>query len=381
MPFQIVRNDITRMKADAIVNSANPKPIYAGGTDRAIYEAAGAEKLLARRRKIGEIEPGEAAVTPAFALDAKYIIHTVGPVWQGGGRGEAECVRKCYVSSLRLARRCGCRSIAFPLLASGVNGYPKGEALQIALSAIREFLDGEDMTVYLVVFDEESFALSGKLFAGIASYIDAQYVQDSASSYCEENRPEESSPRAGRLPAQMPQVHAAPAVPMSISHAAPAERTPQVHTAPAVRVPMSQAAPAARVRARQRGKAVLAERSLDDVVAQLGETFQERLFRLIDQRNMTDVEVYKKANLDRKLFSKIRGNAAYRPKKITAVALAIALELNLDETKDLLARAEFALSPSSRFDLIITYFIEREVYDIYTINLALFAHGQVLLGE
>lgn len=380
MPFQIVRNDITRMKADAIVNSANPKPVCAGGTDRAIYEAAGFEKLLARRRKIGDIEPGEAAVTPAFALDAKYIIHTVGPVWQGGGRGEEECVRKCYKNSLYLARRRGCRSIAFPLIASGVYGYPKGEALRIALSVISEFLAGEDMMVYLVVFDQESFELSGKLFAGIESYIDAQYVQDSASLYCEGNWPEESGPRAGRRwPDPAPMAQAAPAIQVPTAQAAPAVRDSAAQAAPAVQVPMAQAPPAAR--ARQRGKAFLAERSLDDVMAQLGETFQERLFRLIDERNMTDVEVYKKANLDRKLFSKIRGNVAYRPKKITAVALAIALELNLDETKDLLARAEFALSPSSRFDLIITYFIEREVYDIYTINLALFAHGQVLLGE
>lgn len=367
MPFQIVRNDITRMKADAIVNSANPKPVYAGGTDQAIYEAAGTEKLLARRRKIGDIAPGQAAVTPAFALDAKYIIHTVGPIWQGGGSGEAECVKKCYENSLHLARRHRCRSIAFPLIASGGYGYPKGEALRIALSAISEFLTEEDMMVYLVVFDQESFELSGKLFADMESYIDAQYVQDSGSAYHRTSLPEESDPWAGQMLSD--QALVAPAA------------VPKAQALSAAPPPMAQAAPASRAHTRQRGKAVLAQRSLDDVMAQLGETFQERLFRLIDERNMTDVEVYKKANLDRKLFSKIRSNVGYRPKKITAVALAIALELNLDETKDLLSRAEFALSPSSRFDLIITYFIERGIYDIYTINLALFAHGQVLLGE
>ncbi|MBD5459526.1 MAG: hypothetical protein HDR26_01095 [Lachnospiraceae bacterium] len=380
MPFQIVRNDITKMKADAIVNTANPKPVYEGGTDQAIYEAAGAEKLLARRRKIGDIEPGEAAVTPAFALDAKYIIHTVGPVWQGGGRGEADCLRKCYEHSLHLARRHRCRSIAFPLIASGVYGYPKEEALRIALSVIREFLSKEDMMIYLVVFDQESFELSGTLFADIKTYIDENYAAEKTVFY---RRMAERTSSRMPVPRSMPRSSQTPgSVQAPRSSQTPGSvQVPRSSQASMSDRPLYCPAAAGGPQSEEKGIAKRAERSLEDVMAQLGETFQQRLFRLIDERKMTDVEVYKKANLDRKLFSKIRGNKEYRPKKITAVALAIALELNLDETKDLLARAELALSPSSKFDLIISYFIEREIYDIYTINLALFGHGQALLGE
>ena len=178
MPFKIVRNDLTKMRADAIVNTANPEPLCAGGTDNAVYEAAGREKLLAERAKIGRMKAGEAALTPAFALDAKYIIHTVGPIWQGGQCGEARQIRLCYENSLRLALEYGCESIAFPLISTGVYGFPKNEALQIALSVFRDFLSEKDMLIYLVVFDRESFALSGKLFADIDSYIDENYVDE-----------------------------------------------------------------------------------------------------------------------------------------------------------------------------------------------------------
>lgn len=426
MPFKIVRNDITKMKVDAIVNTASPEPGYGRGTDSAVYEKAGVRRLLARRKRIGRIEEGEAEITSAFSLDAKYIIHTVGPVWQGGERGEAAKLRSCYDKSLRLALKHGCRSIAVPLISTGAYGYPKQEALEIAVSAVGEFLAEAEMTVYLVVFDGESFVLSGNLFAGVEAYIDEHYVEDKlAEEYGYDGSREAFSRsvyRGTHLSSGLAGAHSlsdrpdVSAMPMA---AAPAPAAGQSSSEPEMQEPvLPEAPPRARHSAagqeiplpvseeqssvltaygamserevrrakssvlfRGKGQGKKTERSLEDVVAQLGETFQQRLLRLIDERGMTDVEVYKRANLDRKLFSKIRCNAHYRPKKMTAVALAVALRLNLDETKDLLSRAELALSPSSKFDLIIEYFIDREVYDIYTINLALFEHEEPLLGE
>lgn len=423
MPFQIIRNDITKVKADAIVNTANPEPVFSDGTDGALYRAAGEEKLPAERKKIGRIPVGGAALTPAFGLDAEYIIHTVGPVWQGGGHGEADAVRRCYRNSLRLAQEHGCESIAFPLISTGIYGFPKEEALQIALAEISDFLMREDMLVWLVVFDSESFGLSEKLFAEIDSYIDEYYVADrtaeeygavcagapadsfdegskgsrrkrsnafqnlrrQAEDSLESQREETDSLKFPMPPSGQQRGAGGKGWPVPSARQGKKEPKPPAAqyaaAAGTARISVeehSQIKPPGLFQKKKRSEAQ--ERSLEDVVAQLGETFQQRLFRLIDERSLTDVEVYKKANLDRKLFSKIRCNADYRPKKITAVALAVALELSLDETKDLLSRAEMALSPSSKFDLIITYFIEREVYDVYTINVALFQHGQPLLG-
>ncbi len=369
MPFRIIRDDITKVRADAIVNTANPKPTYAPGADSAIYDAAGARKLLKEREKIGNIEVGQAAVTKAFALKAKYIIHTVGPAWIDGDHGEREAVRSCYENSLQKAKELKCPSIAFPLIATGIYGFPKADALQIAISVFSEFLSDTDMDIILVVFDEDSFVLSGKIFSGVDAYIDENYVSEkfdeeyghpasyAAAMTCGSAnviREEESSFRRS-LAAKESTVLMAPMQAME--------------TAP-------KAAPKAAPQEKKKAK-----RSLDDVMDQVGETWQESLFRLIDEKEYSDVEVYKRANVDRKLFSKIKSNAAYQPKKITAIAFALALKLTLDETKDMLRRAGYALSPSSKFDLIIEYFIEQEVYDTYTINLALFDHKQPLLGE
>lgn len=307
MPFKIIRNDITKVNVDAIVNSANPD---------------------------GKLNVGEAAITPAFHLHAKYVIHTVGPEWQRKKHGLDKKLRLCYKNCLKLASDYKCKSIAFPLISTGTYNFPKSDALEIALSVISDFLSEEDMMIYLVVFDRESFVLSEKLFKDVESYIDDHYVEEKILKSAE----------------PLPMMASFPSASPYISADLEEEK-------------------------------VFAERSLDDIVLQLGETFQQRLFRLIDERKLTDVQVYKKANLDRKLFSKIRCNVDYRPKKITVVALAIALELNIDETKDLLTRAELALSPSNKFDLIVTFFIERKVYDIYTINIALFQYDQPLLGE
>lgn len=366
MPLQMIRNDISRISADAIVNTANPYVRVGAGTDRAVYERAGWNRLLEARAKIGILQPGEVAYTGAFGLDAKFIFHAVSPVWKGGNYEEAELVKNCYEKSLQLAKELSCESIAFPLLATGSYGFPKEEALQIALSSVREFLTKEEMLVYLVVFDEESFDLSGKIFGEIDAFIDAHYVEEQITAEYEIG--------SFALP-QMPAGAAAPSMPKKPNRFRKRNVRPSM---PEPLCSMREETPP-RESGPKAGKPEY--RHLDDVIAQLGENFRDRLLRLIDERGYSDVEVYKKANLDRKLFSKIRCNPDYKPKKKTALALAIALELNLDDTKDLLARAELALSPGSKSDLIVEYFIRQRVYDIYTINVALFAHGQSTLGD
>ncbi|MBR3515748.1 MAG: macro domain-containing protein [Lachnospiraceae bacterium] len=352
MPFQIIRNDITKVKADAIVNTANPCPVYASGTDAAIYEAAGADRLLAERKKIGDIRPGEAAVTPAFDLDAQYIIHTVGPSWIDGYHEERETLHSCYARSLQMAADLNCESIAFPLIATGVYGFPKDEALQIALAEINRFLLSHDMLVILVVFDRKAFELSGKLVGDIKEYIDENEVSEIRLAEFGIFSRYERGRRGDR-------------------RASKEEET-------ALRGCNEKSALS------QETMSVLPDvsgKSLDEVLGNTGVTFQQRLFQLIDERGLDDVTVYKKANIDRKVFSKIRCKEDYKPKKKTAVAFAIALELDMPTMLDLLSRAEIAFSPSNKFDLIITYFITNKVYDIFEINAALFKYGQSILGE
>ena len=344
MAFRIVRNDITKVKADAIVNSANPEPICAGGSDRAIYEAAGMELLLTERRRIGRLNPGQAAATPAFALHARYIIHTVGPSWEGGNAGEFDRLKECYENCLQIAEEMNCESIAFPLISTGVYGFPKAEALQIAIEVISAFLLEHDMKVTLVVFDPESFVLSGRLFAEIDAYIDDKTAE------------------AKQKEEHFGGVYGAP---MAMSRAD--MQRPGVAEDAMV--------------AEDEERASISSETLEERMAHIADTWQEALLWWIDQKGYTDVEVYKRANCDRKLFSKIRSKEEYQPKKMTAVAFALALRLNLDETQDLLKRAGYALSHSNKFDMIIEYFIEQGIYDSYTINLALFEHKQPLLGE
>ncbi len=373
MSFKIVRNDITRIKADAIVNTANPEPVYSAGTDSAVYTAAGAEKLLEVRKKIGRIAEGDVAVTPAFALDAKYIFHTVGPIWQGGNYGEKEIVRKCYQNCLDKAKELELESIAFPLLATGTYGFPKADALLIATSVFSGFLAENEMEITLVVFDSESFALSDKIFAGVDQFIDENYVGEKTA--------EEYSPvnlRAG-LEAHVADECAEEPIERK---AARRERNRNerrgLFGSGSNAMRMDSAIPP--VAAAGAACASVAPRSLEDVVKNVSETWQESLLRLITERGYSDTEVYKRANVDRKLFSKIRTNKNYQPKKNTAVAFALALRLNLDETKDFLMRAGYAFSPSSKFDLIIEYSIEHGVYDLMLINGALFDHDQPQLG-
>ena len=326
MPLQIVRNDITKMNVDAIVSATDPTLLGDGGVSGAIFRAAGPELAAACRALHGCAE-GEARITAGCGLPCRYVIHTVGPVWRGGGHGEREQLVSCYRNSLRLAKEQGCETVAFPLISSGNFGYPKDQALRVAVDTIGAFLLEHDMTVYLVIFDRRAYQISGKLFADIAEYIDDHYVEAHTDLGAERLR-------RGALHREM-------AAPMCTPMAAPA---------------------------------------LDDLLEHLDAGFSETLLRLIDRSRKKDSEVYKKANVDRKLFSKIRNNPNYKPSKPTALAFAIALELDLAETKDLLARAGYALSASSKFDVIVEYFIRQRNYDIFAINEALFAFDQSLLG-
>ena len=376
MAFKIVRNDITKITADAIVNTANPKPKFSSGTDSAVYAAAGADKLLEERKKIGRIEEGEVAVTPAFDLDAKYIFHTVGPIWKGGNYGEAETVKRCYTNCLNKALELKLESIAFPLLATGNYGFPKSDALLLATSVFSNFLAENEMDITLVVFDNESFELSGKIFDGINQFINDNYVEEKINEeyfVCDEAASEPDENAGGRR---------------SGKHGIGlfTGRGKRMAESTGMSAPLSAEAAAPEYKMagsemlRNNMAALPVKRSLEDVVKNVSETWSESLLRLITERGYTDTEVYKRANVDRKLFSKIRSNKDYQPKKNTAVAFALALRLNLDETKDFLRRAGYAFSPSSKFDLIIEYSIENGVYDLMLINSALFDHDQPQLG-
>ena len=337
MPFEIVRNDITKMKVDAIVNSANPHVFIGDGVDGAIHAAAG-PKLFEARKIIGDIPVGSAVATPAFKLNAEYVIHTVGPIWRGGTEHEIESVKECYKNALKVALEKKCKSVAFPLISTGTYGFPKSEALQTAISVISEFLLLHDMKVFLVVYDRTSYSLTEKLFTAVAEYIDDNYIEEHPEYYQNRRRGQELD------------------------------------------VCEDEAfAPIIQADEPYESKTLKSERSLDDLMDELEESFSQSLLRLIDEKDKTDVEIYKKANVDRKLFSKIRSNKDYKPSKVTAIAFALALGLNLDETKDLIGRAGFALTHSTKFDIIIEYFIEQENYNVFEINEVLFAFDQVLL--
>lgn len=320
MPFCIIRNDITKVTADAIVNTANPQARIGGGTDSAIYQAAGADALLAERRKLGDIPVGQAAATSAFGLRAKYIIHTVGPVWQGGIHGEEAALRSCYEQSLYLARKLGCESVAFPLISTGVYNFPRDKAMRIATAAIYEFLMEQEMLVELVVFDRSAYELSGRLFPNVQSYIDEQYAADQAAQEYRCRMREERFSLAGAAPTLSGALHCTQS------------------------------------------------------------TFQEYLLELIRQQNLKNSDVYHGANLSKQHFSKMLSNKNYKPTKNTVCALALALHLDRAGADALLAKAGLLLADNIRFDLAVRYFLDNQMYNIVEDNIALYENGLELLG-
>ena len=331
MPLEIVRNDITKMAVDAIVNAANTSLLGGGGVDGAIHRAAGPQLLEACRALHG-CKTGEAKITRGYRLPCKYVIHTVGPVWQDGHHGERELLTACYENSLALADAYRCESVAFPLISSGVYGYPKAQALKVAMDAITQFLLEHDMTVYIVVFTRDAFEISSKLLADVEAYIDDVYVDEHLSA------PRESV----RMRLQKQYLESA----MVYDEAC----EPEAYCMPSL----------------------ASGASLEDMLRQVDESFAQMLIRKIDERHMTDAQCYKRANVDRRLFNKIKNIPEYRPSKQTALAFAIALRLSLEETKDLLMKAGFALSHSSKADIVVEYCIMTGNYDIMEINQILF---------
>lgn len=344
MPLHIVRNDITKMKVDAIVNAANSSLLGGGGVDGCIHRAAGPE-LLAECAKLGGCETGNAKITGAGKLPCKYVIHAVGPRWRDGKHGERDKLISCYKTSLKLAKDNNCDSLAFPLISSGIYGYPKDQALKVAIDTISDFLLENEMTVYIVIFDRKAYQISSKLFADIAEYIDENYVDEHT---------DDRSERIRRLNAIKEMDFPCDAAICEEDEADELLAFPMMAESKML--------------------------TLDDALEQIDESFSEMLLRKIDEKGMTDAQCYKKANIDRKLFSKIRSDKLYKPSKPTVIAFAIALELPLDETKDMLMKAGFALSHSNKFDIIVEFFISQGKYNVFEINEALFAFDQSLLG-
>jgi len=359
MPFSIIRDDITRLETDAIVNAANSKLLAGGGVCGAIFSAAGSVELQNECDKIGYCGIGEAVITKGYKLKAKHIIHTVGPIYGRDPAHEESQLYSCYKSSLELAKKKRLDSVAFPVISSGIYGYPKAEAIKIATRAIKDFLEENEMDVYLVVYDQKAFKISEKLFNDVQSFIDERLIKpDDRRRIAEDGVTRESynlySPQKAMSDECLTERMEAPK--------------------------MADILPKATVAGTSlTGKGITKKKSLEDLMNVKVETFSEMLLRIIDEKGMTDVEVYKRANIDRKLFSKIR-KKDYTPKKVTVVALIIALKLNMKEARDLLGRAGFAFTQSSKFDIIIQYFIEQQKYDIFEINETLFAFEQQLLG-
>ena len=338
MPLEIVRNDITKIKVDAIVNAANESLLGGGGIDGAIHRAAGS-RLLSECRTLGGCKTGKAKITGGYNLPAKYVIHTVGPIYNDGNHGEKALLESCYRESLFLAKEHNCETVAFPLISSGVYGYPKDQALKVAIDVISDFLLENEMTVYIVIFDKTAYKISEKLFSDIAEYIDDNYVDEHTDYHRESIRVNAPvAPCAKRKKADIDFLEICDC------------------------------------------KAMVADNDLDSKLKQIDESFSQMLLRKIDEKGMTDAQCYKKANIDRKLFSKIRSDIHYKPSKPTVLAFAISLELSLAETEDMLRKAGFALSHSNKFDIIIEYFISKGNYNIFEINEALFAFDQSLLG-
>ena len=395
MPFEIIRNDITKVAADAIVNTANPAPVIGAGTDFAVHKAAG-PKLLEARKKIGEIPVGACRSTKAYDLPARYVLHTVSPAWQDGTQGELVLLRRAYDAALAEAKRLRCRSVAFSLMAAGSYGFPMDQALSVAIRAFTDFLLTNEMQITLVIFNGKAFSLASGLFSDLKSYIDENYVREqNAAEYASPRRRSESLHVSAIRPAEEAEPSALPAA--AAKEPVRPEVFDQMQMAGAVRPAAAKEAdsfPAA-VKAEKKTAAkpsffVAAEQaalrpaasqaapkaaSLDDIIKQAESSFPEHLLRLIDEKGLKDSEVYHRAQVSRQLFNKIINKKDYQPGKNTVIQLALALELDLEQTQLFLSKAGYALTRASKADLVVQYYIERKQYSIPQINIALFDCG------
>ncbi len=349
MPVQLIRNDITKMQVDAIVTSSNPQLTPGSGVNGAIHRAAG-PALAEECRTLGGCGTGQAKITRGYDLPCRWVIHTVGPVWRSGLYGEEMLLNACYFNSLQLAYRHGVQSIAFPLISAGAYGYPYDRAVKIAMNAIRAFLMDceDDMQVYLVIYNREAMTVTSQLYKNIEQYIDDAYAEEHALR------------RRGRM--NLPPMHDilcdSDAGGGFFEDAVFCESAP----IPAPCAPCSFG-------------------SLEEALDMLDESFSQMVLRKISEKGMKNAECYTKANIDKKLFSKLNNDIHYKPKKTTALAFAIALELSLPETKELLMKAGYALNRSEKLDIIVEYFIVHQNYDIYELNEVLFYYEQTPLGN
>lgn len=377
MPFSIVRDDISRVHADVLVNAANVRLAPGGGVCGALFSAAGFDEMRAACEAIGGCATGDAVATPAFNLPARWCVHAVGPIWRGGRAHEEELLHRCYRSAFARAVELGARSVAFPLISAGIYGFPVERALAIAREEVTAFLRHHDeVALTLVVFERAVVQMGNALVEQVQEYIDDEYVD--SSSFMRRD--------TGELERELQWTEDASA-PLSVEMAEPVA-LPECLQEDDASIAASRPFVAANIRmpgAAMPGAPSRAGATLDAEIAQLVATldapFSTTLLALIDARGMTDAEVYHRANISRQLFSKIRGNESYRPSKQTVVALAIALELDMSATQDLLARAGFTLSKSSKFDVIVRFFIERGIYDLFQLNEVLFTYDLPLVGS
>ncbi len=382
MPFQIIRNDITKVKADAIVNTANPKVTVGSGVDTAIYNAAGWDKLFAEREKIGPIERGDVAITPAFDLDAKYIIHAVGCWWEGGYQGESELLRQCYDKALALAAKEKCKSIAFPVMATGCYGFPADVGMEIAVDAFTEFLEEHDMEIYLVVFDQGTVKVSGELGEEVRCFIDDEYVSGAFDNeYFAKGVPEgllNSTVSAAMLPDEDfdedSETEADTSTTGSAWYLDDARRRREDISTVTGSIPMAGGILHGAAPSKKKMKALKAE-SLDDVLKDIyTDSFEKHLQQLINRKGLKNSEVYAAANINKQYFSKLL-KGKVKPSKEKVLALAVGLHLNMDETVDFLGLAGYAISPISQTDAVVRYFIEHENYNVIKIDMVLFDYG------
>ncbi len=342
MPFRIIRDDITKVKADALVNPANPEPVIGGGVESAIYEAAGKEKLLEARKELGRLQPGKVGVTEAFNLAAKYIIHVSGLYWEGGNSFEARCLKECYEKALKAALDKGCKSIAFPLLGTGTYGFPKDIGLDVAVSTFTEFLEEYEMEITLVVFDNEAVNVSGKLAYEVKSFIDDKYALEVLETEYKKDRNIECYE-----------------LPNERFHLLLKEETYDV---------LDNACTKDTFSAKQPGSL---EAALKNIYK---ESFEKHLQQLINKKGLRNSEVYAAANISKQYFSKLL-KGQVKPSKDKMLALAVGLRLNMDETADFLRIGGYALSPISQTDTVVEYFIRKQEYNVLKINIVLFDYG------